>query len=120
RGGPAVADEIAKFVAKNGHNALSIAFTDALGSLKDERITLLLRELVRDKEFFWRPTAMRALADLADRSARDDFRAALGDRLSGCRAAAIVALEKLDDRESSARIKDLLGDDIYDVRAQAA
>jgi len=120
RGGPAVAEEILRFTAKQGHNALSIAFTEGLGSLKDDRITGLLRELVRDKDFFWRPTAFRALADLGDRGSRDDFRAALGDRLWGCRAAAIVALEKLDDRESSARIKELLGDDVYDVRAQAA
>jgi hypothetical protein len=120
RGGPAVADEIAKYVAKSGHNALSIAFTEALGSLKDERITALLRELVRDKDFFWRPTAFRALAEQADRSSLAEFRTALGDRLWGCRASAIVALEKLDDRESAPRIKELLGDDVYDVRAQAA
>ncbi|MBI3854525.1 MAG: HEAT repeat domain-containing protein [Planctomycetes bacterium] len=120
RGGPAVAAEIAAFVSKQGHNALSIAFTEGLGSLKDERITALLRELIRDKDFFWRPTAFRALAELGDAGSRDDFRAALGDRLWGCRAASIGALEKLNDRESASRIKELLGDDVYDVRAQAA
>lgn len=120
RGGSAVAEEIVKFVARHGHNSLSIAFTDGLGSLKDDRIVALLRELVRDKDFFWRPTAMRALAEHADRGSRDDFRAALGDRLWGCRAAAIVALEKLNDQESAPRIRELLGDDVYDVRAQAA
>jgi hypothetical protein len=120
RGGPAVAEAIVAFVAKNGHNSLSITFTEGLGSLKDERITALLRELGRDKDFFWRPTALRALADLADKGSRDDFRTALGDRLWGCRAAAILALERLDDRESAPRIRELLADDIYDVRAQAA
>lgn len=120
RGGPAVADDVVRFVAKNGHNAMSIVFTEGLGTLKDDRITALLRELIRDKDFFWRPTAFRALAELGDRGSRDDFRAALADRLWGCRAAAIVALEKLDDRESAPRIKELLGDDVYDVRAQAA
>jgi len=120
RGGPAVADEILRFTARHGHNALSIAFTEGLGSLKDERMTALLRELIRDKDFFWRPTAFRALAELGDRGSRDDFRAALADRLWGCRAAAIAALEKLDDRESAPKIKELLGDDVYDVRAQAA
>jgi HEAT repeat protein len=120
RGGPAVAEEILKFTAARGHNALSIAFTEGLGSLKDERITGLLRELVRDRDFYWRPTAFRALAELRDRASRDDFRNALSDRLWGCRAAAVVALEKLEDRESAPRIKELLGDDVYDVRAQAA
>jgi hypothetical protein len=120
RGGPAVAEAIVAFVAKNGHNALSIAFTEGLGTLKDDRLTGLLRELVRDKDFFWRPTALRALADLRDAGSRDDFRAALGDKLWGCRAAAILALERLDDRESAPRIRELLGDDTYDVRAQAA
>ena len=120
RGGPAVADDILRFVAARGHNAMSIVFTEGLGSLKDERLTALLRELIRDKDFYWRPTAFRALAELADRGSRDDFRAALNDRLWGCRAASIVALERLDDRESAAKIKELLGDDTYDVRAQAA
>jgi hypothetical protein len=120
RGGPAVAAEIGKFVSAHGHNSLSIAFTEGLGSLKDDRITELLRELARDKDFFWRPTAFRALAELGDRASRDLFRTALGDRLWGCRAASIAALEKLDDRESMPRIKELLGDDVYDVRAQAA
>ena len=50
RGGPAVAEEILKFTAAHGHNALSIAFTEGLGSLKDERLSGLLRELIRDKE----------------------------------------------------------------------
>jgi hypothetical protein len=120
RGGPAVAEAIVAFAAKNGHNSLSITFTEGLGSLKDERITALLRALVRDQDFFWRPTALRALAELADKGSRDDFRTALGDKLWGCRAAAILALERLDDRDSAPRIRELLGDDIYDVRAQAA
>ena len=106
RGAAAVADEIARYVSKNGHNALSIAFTEGLGSLKDARITELLRELVRDQDFYWRPTALRALAEQADRDSLEVFRAALGDRLWGCRAAAILALEKLGDRESLARIRE--------------
>ena len=120
RGGPAVADEIARFVAAHGRNALSITFTDGLGALKDPRITALLRDLVRDKDFLWRPTAMRALAQQADRDSLEEFRKGLGDKLWGCRAGAIQALETLNDRESAAAIKALLGDDIYDVRAQAA
>ena len=44
----------------------------------------------------------------------------LGDRLWGCRASGVLALEKLDDRDSIAKIRELLGDDVYDVRAQAA
>ena len=120
RGGPAVADEITRFVAARGHNALSIAFTEGLGDLQDARIHALLQTLVRDRDFLWRPTAMRALAQQADRDSLDDFRKAIGDKLWGCRAAAVVALEKLKDRESIDAIKGLLADDVYDVRAQAA
>jgi hypothetical protein len=77
RGGPAVAEAITAYVAKRGHGALSIAFTEGLGDLQDPRITALLRELVRDKDFLWRPTAMRALAARPEAGSRDDFRAAL-------------------------------------------
>jgi hypothetical protein len=120
RGGPAVAAEIVRFAAKNGHAGLSITFTEALGALRDPRITSLLRDLAREKEFTWRPSALRALADHADPACRDEFRAALADRLWGCRAAATLGLEKLGDRESLPRIRDLLGDDVHDVRSQAA
>jgi hypothetical protein len=120
RGGPAVAEAITAFVARKGHNALSIAFTEGLSELQDPRISALLRELVRDKDFLWRPTAMRALAARPEAGSRDEFRAALADKLWGCRAAAVVALEKLGDRDSADALRGLLGDDVYDVRAQAA
>jgi hypothetical protein len=120
RGGGAVAEEIGRFVAAHGHNALSIAFTEGLGDLRDPRLHALLQTLVRDKDFLWRPTAMRALAQQADRDSLEDFRKALGDKLWGCRAAAVAGLEKLGDRESAASVRALLGDDVYDVRAQAA
>jgi hypothetical protein len=115
-----VAEAIVEFVAKKGHNALSIVFTEGLSELKDPRITALLRELVRDRDFLWRPTAMRALAAQPEAASRDEFRAALGDKLWGCRAAGVLALEKLGDRDSVDGIRALLGDDVYDVRAQAA
>jgi hypothetical protein len=120
RGGPAVAEEIGRFVAAHGHNALSIAFTEALGELREPRLHALLQALVGDKDFLWRPTAMRALAQQADRDSLQDFRKALGDKLWGCRAAAVAGLEKLGDRDSAPAIRALLGDDVYDVRAQAA
>jgi hypothetical protein len=120
RGGPAVAEEVDRFVTAHGHNALSIAFTEGLAELRDPRLHALLLTLVRDRDFLWRPTAMRALAQQADRDSLEDFRKGLGDKLWGCRAAAILALEKLSDRESVPAIRALLGDDVYDVRAQAA
>jgi hypothetical protein len=63
---------------------------------------------------------MRALAARPEAGSRDEFRAALADKLWGCRAAAVVALEKLGDRDSAGALRGLLGDDVYDVRAQAA
>ncbi len=120
RGAAAVAEPLLDFVRKNGRNALSLACTELLGSLKDERITKLLHELVSDKEFTWRPTAMRALAEHGDRRYLEEFRAGLSDRLWGCRAATVYALEKIGDRESIPKIRELLGDEVYEVRAQAA
>ncbi len=120
RGGPAVAEEIGRFVAAHGHNALSIAFTEGLGDLRDPRLHALLQALVRDRDFLWRPTAMRALAEQADRDSLEDFRKGLGDKLWGCRAASVSGLEKLGDRDSAPSVRALLGDDVYDVRAQAA
>lgn len=120
RGGPAVAEEIGRFVAAHGHNALSIAFTEGLADLRDPRLHALLQTLVRDKDFLWRPTAMRALAEQADRDSLEDFRKGLDDKLWGCRAASVSGLEKLGDRASGPAIHVLLGDDVYDVRAQAA
>jgi hypothetical protein len=120
RGGPAVADEIERYVAKNGHNALSVTFTEALGALREPRLTKLLRALVADRDFFWRPAAMRSLADHADAESLSVFREGLADRLWGCRVSSVLGLEKLNDRESAPKIRELLGDEQYDVRAQAA
>jgi hypothetical protein len=120
RGGPAVASAILDYVSKHGRNALSIVGTETLGALKDPRIVALLRELLADPEFTWRPAAARALAEHADPSSLEAFRAGLGDKLWGVRAASVLGLERLNDRASAARLKELLGDEIYDVRAQAA
>jgi hypothetical protein len=116
----AVADEVLHFTGKNGHNSLASGFTQWLGSLKDDRIAKLLSELVADRNFYWRPQAMRALAQHGDKRYLEDFRAGLSDPQWGCRAATILALQGIEDRESIPKIRSLLGDEVYDVRAQAA
>lgn len=120
RGAAAVAGEIERYVGSRGRNALSISFTEGLGGLREPRLTKLLRELSGDRNFFWRPAAMRALVDHADPACRDLFRAALSDPLWGCRTAAVAGLGRLGDRESLAPLRERLADEIYDVRAQAA
>jgi hypothetical protein len=120
RGGPAVAGDVVAYVEKNGHASLSLAFTEVLGALREPRLTKLLRALVADRDFYWRPAAMRSLADHVDPGALEVFREGLSDKLWGCRAAAVFGLEKLGDRDSIPRIRELLGDEQYDVRAQAA
>lgn len=120
RGGPAVAEEVEAYVEKHGHNALSLAFTETLGDLKEPRLTARLRALVADANFYWRPAATRALAKHAEPSTADVFRAGLGDKLWGVRQGAIQGVERLKDREALPRVKELLGDEQYDVRAQAA
>jgi hypothetical protein len=120
RGAQAVAGPIAGFVKERGHAALSVAFTEGLGALKHPVIRTLLTELFEDPKFFWRPAALRALADHGDPSSKALFRKGLEDRLWGCRAAAVLGLERLGDRDSAPRIKERLGDEAYEVRAQAA
>ena len=120
RGGPAVAEAVEAFIAKNGHNALSLAFTETLGDLKDPKLTARLRALVADANFFWRPAATRALAKHADPATADVFRAGLSDKLWGVRVGAIQGVERLQDKGALPKVKELLGDDQYDVRAQAA
>lgn len=117
RGADAV-PAILRFVEKNGKNRLAIFFTEFLGEIKDERISRLLVSLLEDPDFFWRPSAAKALAMHARPADRDLFRKFLGDRLWGVRVFAIRALEKLGDREPDFRA--MLSDPQYDVRAQAA
>ncbi len=120
RGGPAVAEAVEVFVAKRGHNALSMAFTETLGDLKAPALSGLLRKLAADPAFFWRPAAMRSLAKHADPGAVDVFRAGLADKLWGVRQGAVQGVGALKDLPSLPRVKELLGDEQYDVRAQAA
>lgn len=120
RGGPAVAEAVEGFIAKRGNNALSLAFTETLGDLKEPRLTARLRALIADPNFFWRPAATRALARHAEPGTSDVFRAGLADKLWGVRMGAIQGVEALKDREALPRVKELLGDEQYDVRAQAA
>lgn len=120
RGGAAVVEATEAFVAKHGRNRLSLAFTETLGDLKEPRLTALLKTLVADPQFYWRPAAMRGLAKHADPATLEVFRAGLGDKLWGVRAGAVQGLEALRDRGSIDALRALLDDEQYDVRAQAA
>lgn len=111
---------VLSWVEANGHNAMSLPFTDGLGEIDDERIAALLVKLVEDRDFFWRPAAARSLAMQAALEDHDLLRGLLDDPLWGVRAAAIRGLEKMDDRESAEKLASLLADEIYDVRSQAA
>jgi hypothetical protein len=119
RGAAAVPALIA-FVEKKGANALTLGCTELLGDIPDPRLGDLCARLVKDKNFFWRPAATRALADQKLPAHRDLLRACLADRLWGVRAAALMGLGAISDKESSDAIKKALDDETYDVRAQAA
>lgn len=111
---------ILEFVKKNGHNALTLQFTQAMESIKDEKIADLLAELVQNKKFFWRPAAMWGLATQSDKKYQDIYRNTLKDNLWGVRQAAIRGLGRINDKDSITEIRKLLADDIFSVRAQAA
>lgn len=119
RGAGAV-EPVLAWVRSRGRREMGLLFTQFLGELKDPRIADLLADLARDRDFFWRPAAMDALAEHRDRRHLTPFRAGLKDPLWGVRAASVRGLEGLKDRESLPEIRRLLGDDAYEVRAQAA
>jgi HEAT repeat protein len=113
-------EPVLAWVKQHGRNAMSIGFTQFLGELRHEKVTALLVEAVRDRDFYWRPAATAALGEHAVAAHRDLLRSLMSDGLWGVRAAAIKGLERLNDRESLPAIRERLNDEIYDVRAQAA
>lgn len=118
--GAAAVPAILDFVKEKGRNGLSLAGADLLGRIKDDRLADLCAELVADKDFFWRPMAMQALAFQAPKRHAARFREGLSDRLWGVRSASVLGLENVGDKESLEAVKKLLADAVYDVRAQAA
>jgi hypothetical protein len=111
---------ILAFVKEKGRNALTLIGAELLTRIKDERIAALCAELLADKDFYWRPMAMQALAAQESKAHVAVYRGGLRDLLWGVRAHAIAGLEAIADRDSRAEVAKLLDDPIYDVRAQAA
>ncbi len=118
--GTAAVPAILDYVKKNGRNGMALFFTESLGHFRDERISDLLARCLRDRDFYWRPAAAKALRGHQRKKDRDLFRELLFDHLWGVQFWSIRALEDLKDRESFSRFRELLNDRIYDVRAQAA
>ena len=119
RGAEAVPALLA-FVEKKGVNALTLGCTELFGDIPDARLADLCARLVKDKNFYWRPSAARALAEQKSAAHRDLLRTLLTDRLWGVRAAVVLGLGSLSDKESIEAIRKALNDETYDVRAQAA
>ena len=111
---------ILAFVKEKGRNALTLMGAELLTRIKDERIAALCAELLADKDFYWRPMAMQALAAQESKAHVAVYRGGLRDALWGVRANAVAGLEAVADRDSRADVAKLLDDAIYDVRAQAA
>jgi hypothetical protein len=118
--GAAAVPALLAFVKAKGHNALSLLGTELFCRIEDPRLADLAAQLLADRDFYWRPMAMQALAAQKSKNHLEVYRAGLKDRLWGVRAAAALGLENVDDRASLADVKKLLGDETYDVRAQAA
>ncbi len=118
--GVAAVPAIVAWVDAKGQKAMSQIFTQELGAFKDPKIAALLIACLKDKEFFWRPSAAAALAEIAAVDHRDFLRTLLKDHLWGVRTGAILGLERVGDKESIAHMLAMLDDPIYDVRAQAA
>jgi hypothetical protein len=119
RGDAAVAP-ILQWVEKNGRRKMAIVFVEFLGGLRDERISKLLDDCIRDRAFEWRPAATQALATHARAGDRDLFRNLLADPLWGVRLGAIHGIERLKDREAAPELRKRLNDESYEVRSRAA
>jgi hypothetical protein len=91
-----------------------------MGSLKDDRIAKLLRDLAADESFPGRLPAIRALAQQGDRTLLATFRAGLHHPSLRVRVAMVEALGAMADKESIPALRGLLNDDSCDVRLQAA
>ena len=113
---PAILD----YVKQKGQNGLALFFTEALGEFGDDRIADLLVKCLGDRNFFWRPTAAKALGTYRRKKDLSLFRSLLTDPLWGVRFWSVRALEELDDRGALPELRKLLNDGIYDVRSQAA
>ncbi len=118
--GVRAAAPIVEFVKRHGQNALTLSGTMALAHVPDDRIRDLAVELVRRKDFFWRPAAMESLAALARPSDAAVFEEGLEDILWGVRRASVSGLVALARRDMVPQLRDLLGDEFYEVRAEAA
>lgn len=120
RGGSEVAEAVLAFVEKKGRGSLTFRFIEALGSLKDERIVKLLRDLAVDDKFAGRLIAIRALTEQGDRALLGTFRKGLRHQSFRVRAAMAEALGMMGDQESIPEMRGLLNDESCDVRSQAA
>ncbi len=114
------------FVARRSIHALSAPVTSWLGVLNDPRATAILVRAVADREFPWRPFAVRALALKPGPDERALFRRLLDDPLTPVRESAALSLkigfvpEAGDAFAETLRLRGLLTDASFDVRAAAA
>lgn len=114
------------FVARRSIHALSAPVTSWLGVLNDPRATAILSRAVVDREFPWRPYAVRALAIKPGPEERALFLRLLDDPLAPVREASALGLkpESSDnavvDAPTTSRLRALLTDSSFDVRAAAA
>jgi HEAT repeat protein len=125
--GVAALSEVEAFVARRSIYALSAPVVTWLGALDDPRARALLLRVALDRDFPWRPYAVRALAVRPLPQDRAAFLQLLSDRLAPVREAAALGLgaagtpaEASDALLERRSLQVALADPSFDVRAGAA
>jgi hypothetical protein len=125
--GAAALPALEAFVARRSIYALSAPVVTWLGTLDDDRARATLRRAAFDREFPWRPYAVRALAVHPAAEDRGAFLRLLADKLPQVREAAAAGLGAAGAPSDPAAevlerdaLRAALGDASFDVQAAAA
>jgi hypothetical protein len=124
--GDAALPALERFIARRSVHALAPLVVEWLGELPDERARTILRDVVRNRAFPWRPQAARSLARAPAGSDLDLLVGLATDPLAAVREAALLALGKVASQDPAARpaaLKALdagLADPLFEPRLAAA
>lgn len=109
-----------RFIRANGRQALSADLVQALGNFSLGSSRKLLRELVADPEFIWRPQAMRGLAMHPTRDEEAILEAGLGNPSWLVRREAMTGWTRLKRDAARKALHQALADVDLRVRVHAA
>lgn len=116
---------IARMQAEIGADNASLAkvngpLIEVLGRFEDEALRARLWQAVDDRDFPWRPYAVKALAATPLESEHERLRNLLADPIGDVRGAALTAMRNLAQESDAPAVRVLLADPLDYVRREAA